>query len=165
MILNIDNVNLLINTDDMNIVNDIMSGICASNDELYDIDIKKFANFIYFSYYLKIDMPDTQEQLIQQVNDYCEMIDLSDVNNQYYYSCLTNILIHYRNKCTTPLRFNNIKKILNDYISFLKNYTIYYYYFYFTLKHFVKMELAENYIAEDISTFSIYDIIFDSNAI
>ena len=159
MIVNIDNLQILIKTNSGEEYQDILTDKCTISEQTYEINTKELKNFIIFSYHLDIDIPEEKDDIIQIINDHFELIDLTEYDTRYYYSCLVNILLKTYN---TP-SFINVNRIYNDYIGFIKKYNVYYYYFYFILTRFSKIELIKNEIPEDIITFDIYDIIFENN--
>ena len=164
MLLNIDNINLIIESPTILQLQKHDPGVFYIDGEKHTINIEDFTDFIKFSYYLNLNIPDDDEDIIQLINDYFEFIDISIDSSEllrYYYSCLSYIFIYSYNN--TNIDFSNLKSTLIEYLKYLKNHDKHYYYFYYLLYYLVKIEIVEKKITKDIITYDLYDIIFDNN--
>ncbi len=164
MLINIDTINLIIEPPTLLKMPKYKPGVFYIEGEEHTLDIKDFTNFITFSYYLNIKIPDEDEEIVQLLNDYFEFIDISPDNSEqlrYYYSCLSYIYISNYNSIN--IDFSNLKKTFTEYLKYLKNHDKYYYYFYYLLHYLTKIEMVEKKITKDIITYDLYDVIFDHN--
>ena len=164
MLLNINTINLIIEPPKIFKLSKYEPGVFYIDGEKHTLDIEDFSDFMIFSYYLNISIPNDKEDMIQLINDYFELIDISVENSdqlRYYYSCLSYIYIYSFNN--TDVDFPNLKKTLIEYLKYLKNHDKHYYYFYYLLYYLTKIEIVKKRIKKDIITYDLYDIIYDNN--
>lgn len=125
--------------------------------DIFSVNKESFKNFLEYSILLEGEDIDNEE-LLEIVFDYFNLINYSNNNSNIYYGLLIKTLIDMWLNSISD--FNILIGKCKEYIQLLNDRNQYYYFLYFFINYF-KTLLKENYIENEDEYYTIYDTIFD----